>query len=155
MCLCKFLFNQHYNKPHFMRKLYLHKGREDLVTGCNVFVLLQDRWLWCHSSKWFMKHKNLIIMSSKIYCMHPQGIDIQLDMAKVRRYKYLCDMHLLKGDIVFEINILSIPTHLHCMTLGLCCFHQQVDTCQSTMMELLDLGCSFLLESYYHLGLSL
>ena len=57
-----------------MRKLYLHKGREDLVTGCNLFVLLLDRWLWCHSSKWFMKHKNLIIMSSKIYCMHQQGI---------------------------------------------------------------------------------
>ena len=65
-----------------MRKLYLHKGREDLVTGCNVFVLLQDRWLWCHSSKWFMKLKNLILMSSKIYCMHQQGIDIQLAMAK-------------------------------------------------------------------------
>ena len=47
-----------------------------LVTGCNVFVLLQDRWLWCHSSKWFMKLKNLILMSSKIYCMHQQGIDI-------------------------------------------------------------------------------
>ena len=76
-------------------------------------------------------------------------------MAKVRGYKYLCDMYLLKGDIVFEINILSILTHTHCMTLGLCCFHQQVDTCQSTMTELLDLSCSFLLESYYHLGLSL
>ena len=34
-----------------------------LVTGCNVFVLLQDRWLWCHFSKWYMKHKSLILMS--------------------------------------------------------------------------------------------
>merc|ERR1711867_226359 len=47
-----------------------------LVTGCNVFVLLQDRWLWCHFSKWYMKHKSLILMSSKIHCMHQQGIDI-------------------------------------------------------------------------------
>ena len=47
-----------------------------LVTGCNVFVLLQDRWLWCHSSKWYMKHKSLILMSSKVYCMDQQGIDI-------------------------------------------------------------------------------
>ena len=50
---------------------------------------------------------------------------------------------------------MSIPTYSHCMTLGLCWFHQQVDTCQSIMMELLDLGCSFLLDSYYHLGLSI
>ena len=47
-----------------------------LVTCCNVFVLLQDRWLWCHSSKWYMKHKSLILMSSKVYCIHQQGIDI-------------------------------------------------------------------------------
>ena len=47
-----------------------------LVTRCNVFVLLQDRWLWCHSSKWYMKHKSLILMSSKVYCMHQKGIDI-------------------------------------------------------------------------------
>ena len=93
LCLCKFLFIQHYNKANFMRKLYLHKGREDLVTCCNVFVLLQDRWLWFHSSKWFMKLKNLILMSSKIYCMHQQGIDIQLAMAKVRGNKCLCDMY--------------------------------------------------------------
>ena len=62
---------------------------------------------------------------------------------------------LLKSDIVFELNILSIPTHSHCMTLRLCWFHQQVDTCPSIMMELLDPGCSFLLGSYCHLGLSI
>ena len=64
-CVYVFFVQLALQKPHFMRKLYLHKGREDLVTGCNLFVLLLDRWLWCHSSKWFMKHKNLIIMSSK------------------------------------------------------------------------------------------
>ena len=62
---------------------------------------------------------------------------------------------LLKSDIVFELNILSIPTYSDCMTLGLCWFYQQVDTCQPIMMELLDLGCSFLLGSYYHLDLSM
>ena len=47
-----------------------------LVTGCNVFVILQNRWLWCHYSKWFMKHKSLILMSSKIYSMHQKSINI-------------------------------------------------------------------------------
>ena len=47
-------------------------------------------------------------------------------------------MLMIKGKVmnVFEINMLLLPTYQHCMTLGLCCFHQQVDTCQSTMMEL-------------------
>ena len=48
-----------------------------------------------------------------------------------------------------------MPTYTHCMPLGLCCFHQQVDICQSTYGGIIssDLVCSFPLGSYYHLGL--
>ena len=48
-----------------------------------------------------------------------------------------------------------MQTYSHCMTLGLCCFHQQVDICQSTMVELFLQILVFLLGSYSHWGLSL
>ena len=62
---------------------------------------------------------------------------------------------LLKSDIVFEINILSILTSSCCIMLGLCYFHQQVDTCQSTRVELFLQILVFLLGSYCHYGLSI
>ena len=37
-------------------------------------------------------------MSSKVYCMDQQGIDIQFDMAKVRENKYLCDMYFTQSN---------------------------------------------------------
>ena len=43
-----------------------------------------------------------------------------------------------------------MPTYLHCMTLGLCSFHQQVDNCQSAMVELCLQILVFLLGSYSH-----
>ena len=102
MCLCKFLFNQHYNQPHFMRKLYPHKGMQDTCHWLVMYLLWQNRWLWCHSSNWFIKYISLILRSSRTFFVNEQCKDIQFAMAKMRENKYLCDMDFTQSDQCFR-----------------------------------------------------
>ena len=82
-----------------------------LVTCCNVFVWLQDRWLWCHSSRWFIKHSRLILLSSELFVHIKQGIYIQFVMTQIMKITYQCNMNFTQSIQCFR-NIYILNTIL-------------------------------------------
>ena len=134
MCLCKFLFNWHYNQTHFRRKLYYHKYWELWRVSLAVMYLLQYRWLWCHSSKWFIKHSRFIQFSWVLNCLYTFARHINSVCDDSDKEYNITNVIwiLLKVFNVFVIYIFSTQFWPHCMTLLSCCLCQYVNTCQFT-----------------------
>ena len=51
----------------FYAKIIPSQGYAGYLSLAVMYLLLQNRWLWCHSSIWFIKHINSILMSSKTF----------------------------------------------------------------------------------------
>ena len=86
----------------FYAKIIPSQGYAGYLSLAVMYLLWQNRWLWCHSSNWFIKYISLILMSSRTFFVNEQCMDIQFDMAKIRENKYICDMDFTQSDQCFR-----------------------------------------------------
>jgi hypothetical protein len=51
----------------FYAKIIPSQGYAGYLSLAVMYLLWQNRWLWCHSSNWFIKYISLILMSSRTF----------------------------------------------------------------------------------------
>ena len=60
----------------FYAKIIPSQGYAGYLSLAVMYLLWQNRWLWCHSSNWFIKYISLILMSSRTFFVNEQCMDI-------------------------------------------------------------------------------
>ena len=60
----------------FYAKIIPLQGYAGYLSLAVMYLLWQNRWLWCHSSNWFIKNISLILMSSRTFFVNEQFMDI-------------------------------------------------------------------------------
>ena len=60
----------------FYAKIIPSQGYVGYLSLAVMYLLWQNRWLWCHSSNWFIKYICLILRSSRTFFVNEQCMDI-------------------------------------------------------------------------------
>ena len=60
----------------FYAKIIPLQGYAGYLSLAVMYLLWQNRWLWCHSSNWFIKYISLILRSSRTFFVNEQCMDI-------------------------------------------------------------------------------